>query len=221
MSNQDNHRPLRIMIAVPSMEMVHADFALHLAMATAYMTRAGLDVRCAFNIGSLITSARRELVKTFLEGDADFIWWLDSDMKFPIDAAIRLLNRRKAIVGVNYRRRRFPNPTFTGMNEAGDGYAEFMTAAHSPDMERIDALPHGCVLVRRAVYERIPHPHYLQEYMPGTNSEIAEDLYFCKQAKKAGFEIWCDQALSREVAHIGVFHFTYDLSVPGAALATD
>jgi hypothetical protein len=54
----------------------------------------------------------------------------------------------------------------------------------------------------------------LQEYIPEMNLEIGEDIYFCQQAQKAGFEVWCDQELSKEVAHIGIFHFNYNLSVP-------
>jgi hypothetical protein len=67
---------------------------------------------------------------------------------------------------------------------------------------------------KREVYEKVPQPHYLQEFIPSLNLEIGEDIYFCQQAQKAGYQIWCDQELSREVAHIGIFHFNYNLSVP-------
>ena len=118
------------------------------------------------------------------------------------------------IVGVNYRRRRFPNPNFTGMMGAAGQYTEFHTTDQSPSMELIDVLPHGCVLVHRSVYEKIQGPFYLQEYIPELNLEIGEDIFFCQQVQKAGYQIWCDQDLSRETAHIGIFHFNYNLSVP-------
>lgn len=207
-----NKRP-SIMIAVPAMEMVNAEFAQHLAMAAANMVANGIRINCAFNIGSVITIARRNLVDIFLKSDFDYIWWVDSDMKFPIDAPMRLLARNKDIVGANYRRRRFPNPNFTGMSGSPGAYREFQTTDASPDMELIDVLPHGMVLVKREVYEKIPQPHYIQEYLPEKNLEIGEDIYFCQKAKAAGLEVWCDQVLSREVAHIGIFHFNYDLSV--------
>lgn len=203
-----------IMIAVPSMEMVNAEFAQHLAMAAANMVAHGIKINCAFNIGSVITIARRNLVDIFLKSDFDYIWWIDSDMKFPIDTPLRLLARDKPIVGANYRRRRFPNPNFTGMTGSAGNFQEFHTTDNSPAMELIDVLPHGLVLVKREVYEKIPQPHYLQEYVPELNLEIGEDIFFCQQAKKSGYEIWCDQELSREVAHIGIFHFNYNLSAP-------
>lgn len=212
-SSQPTARPPSIMIAVPSMEMVNAEFAQHLTMAAANMVANGIRINCAFNIGSVITIARRNLTDIFLKSDYDYIWWVDSDMKFPIDSPVRLLKRNKDIVGVNYRRRRFPNANFTGMMGKPGSYKEFQTTDNSPPMELIDVLPHGCVLVKRSVYETIPHPHYLQEFVPELNLEIGEDIYFCQQAQKAGYEIWCDQELSREVAHIGIFHFNYNLSV--------
>jgi hypothetical protein len=203
-----------IMIAVPSMEMVNAEFAQHLAMAAANLVAHGVKINCAFNIGSVITIARRNLVDIFLKSDFDYIWWVDSDMKFPIDTPIRLLQRNKDIVGCNYRRRRFPNANFTGMSGSAGNFKEFQTTDNSPAMELIDVLPHGCVLVKRHVYQQIPQPHYLQEFIPSLNLEIGEDIFFCQQAQKSGFEIWCDQELSREIAHIGIFHFNYNLSVP-------
>jgi hypothetical protein len=203
-----------VMIAVPAMEMVNAEFAQHLAMAAANMVANGIKINCAFNIGSVITIARRNLVDIFMKSDFDYIFWVDSDMKFPIDAPIRLLKRNKAIVGANYRRRRFPNPNFTGMLGSSGKFTEFQTKDDSPPMELIDVLPHGLVMVHRSVYETIPQPHYLQEYIPELNLEIGEDIFFCQQAQKAGYEVWCDQELSREVAHIGIFHFNYNLSVP-------
>jgi hypothetical protein len=202
------------MIAVPAMEMVNAEFAQHLAMAAANMVANGIRINCAFNIGSVITIARRNLVDIFMKSDFSHIFWVDSDMKFPIDAPMRLLARNKDIVGANYRRRRFPNPNFTGMNGKNGQYTEFQTTDNSPAMEMCDVLPHGLVMVKRQVYERIPQPHYLQEFIQEYNLEIGEDIFFCQKAKESGFEVWCDQELSRETAHIGIFHFNYDLSVP-------
>jgi hypothetical protein len=212
-SGQSGQAP-SVMIAVPSMEMVNAEFAQHLAMAAANMVANGIKINCAFNIGSVITIARRNLVDIFLKSDFTHIFWVDSDMKFPIDAPIRLLARNKDIVGANYRRRRFPNPNFTGMSGTNGKFTEFQTTDNSPDMELIDVLPHGLVMCKREVYEKVPQPHYLQEFVPELNLEIGEDIYFCQQAQKAGYQIWCDQQLSRETSHIGIFHFNYNLSVP-------
>ena len=203
-----------VMILVPAMEMVNAEFAQHLAMASANLVAHGIKINCAFNIGSVITIARRNLTDIFLKSDFDYAWWIDSDMKFPIDAPIKLLKRGVQLVGCNYRRRRFPNPGFTGMMGTAGKYSELVTDDNSPAMQKVDVLPHGCVMVHRSVYESIPQPHYLQDYIPEINLEIGEDIYFCDKAKQAGIDVWCDHELSKEISHIGIFHFNYNLSVP-------
>jgi len=203
-----------VMILVPAMEMVNAEFAQHLAMASANLVANGIRINCAFNIGSVITIARRNLTDIFLKSDFEYAWWVDSDMKFPIDTPVRLLKRGVPFVGANYRRRRFPNPGFTGMMGQPGSFRELITDDNSPAMEQVDVLPHGCVLTHRSIYEKVPQPHYLQEFVPEMNLEIGEDIYFCRKAKAAGFQVWCDHELSREIAHIGIFHFNYNLSVP-------
>lgn len=207
-------KPPSVMILVPAMEMVNAEFAQHLGMACANLVANGIKINCAFNIGSVITIARRNLTDIFLQSDFDYAWWVDSDMKFPIDAPVRLLKRGVPLVGCNYRRRRFPNPGFTGMMGQPGNFRELITDDNSPAMEDVDVLPHGCVMVHRSVYEKIPQPHYIQDFIPEQNLEIGEDIYFCKKARDAGFQVWCDHELSREISHIGIFHFNYNLSVP-------
>jgi hypothetical protein len=81
-------------------------------------------------------------------------------------------------------------------------------------MQDVDVLPHGCVLVHRSVYEKVPQPHYIQDFVPDMNLEIGEDIYFCRKARENGFQVWCDHELSKEISHIGIFHFNYNLSVP-------
>ena len=211
---QQSEKKPSVMILVPAMEMVNAEFAQHLAMATANLVANGIKVNCAFNIGSVITIARRNLTDIFLKSDFDFAWWIDSDMKFPIDTPLKLLQRGVPLVGANYRRRRFPNPGFTGMMGQPGSFEELVTNDNSPAMQEVDVLPHGCVMVHRSVYEKIPQPHYLQEFVPELNLEIGEDIYFCRKAKENGIPVWCDHELSREISHIGIFHFNYNLSVP-------
>jgi len=211
---QSSGKTPSVMILVPAMEMVNAEFAQHLAMATANLVANGIKVNCAFNIGSVITIARRNLTDIFLKSDFDYAWWIDSDMKFPIDTPIKLLQRQVPLVGANYRRRRFPNPGFTGMMGQPGNFEELVTNDDSPAMQEVDVLPHGCVMVHRSVYEKIPQPHYLQEFVPELNLEIGEDIYFCRKAKENGIPVWCDHELSREISHIGIFHFNYNLSVP-------
>lgn len=200
-----------ILIAIPAMDMVYTQFASSLALCMANLVNNGINTNCVFNISTLVSIARTNLVNIFLKSQYEYICWIDSDMKFPIDAPIKLLARNKEIVGVNYRQRKFPNPRFTACKKTNDIYHEIKTTNTSPELELCDVLPHGLTLVKREVYTNIQEPHYIQQYLPEKNIEVGEDVYFCEKAKAAGYDIWCDHFLSKQVSHIGTFNFTYNL----------
>lgn len=48
----------------------------------------------------------------------------------------------------------------------------------------------GATLVKYEVFEKLGWPYWKTVYQPG-GIETGEDVYFCSQARKAGFEIWC------------------------------
>ena len=66
---------MRILIAIPSMDQVPAQFAASLAML-----RKTEETAVAFEISSLIYTARNTLALKAIEHKADYILWLDSDM---------------------------------------------------------------------------------------------------------------------------------------------
>jgi hypothetical protein len=39
---------------------------------------------------------------------------------------------------------------------------------------------------------------------------IGEDVFFCQKAAAAGFKIWIDHDVSKEIGHIGTFEFKHD-----------
>lgn len=202
-----------IYIAIPAMNEVYTEFARDLALASAWLAKNGFAFNMGVSMGSVVTRGRRALVELFLESGCDYIWWLDSDMKFPPDAAYRLMQRNKEIVGCNYRRRRFPDTSFVSMVGKVGEFRSLETNDVSPPMEKCDVIPHGCVLIKREVYEKTPQPHYLQQYIKEIDEELGEDVYFCVEAQKAGYEIWIDHELSRDIAHIGTLYFNYNLTV--------
>ncbi|HDZ13925.1 MAG TPA: hypothetical protein ENH60_03370 [Pricia sp.] len=49
----------------------------------------------------------------------------------------------------------------------------------------------GIVLVKYEVFEKLDWPYWKNIFVPG-DIEMGEDIYFCKKARQAGFDIWCD-----------------------------
>ena len=94
----------KILVCVPSMDMVAAGFAQSLAM----LQKGGHETAIMFQVGSLIYDARNKLAKQALKMGADYTMWFDSDMIFQPDTMIRLLEHDAPIVSGAYFRRSPP-----------------------------------------------------------------------------------------------------------------
>lgn len=52
----------------------------------------------------------------------------------------------------------------------------------------------GMMLVRMEVFDKLKWPYWKDEFAPGVKT-LGEDLYFCKKARDAGYDIWVDPKL--------------------------
>ena len=198
-------------ILIPAFEQVYADFAECLVNVVQHNQRCGIHTNVSFLAGSYISQARRELAHQFMEGKNEWAFWIDGDMKFPIDAIERMMSREKKIIGCNYRRRRYPRTTFTAANGNLMNLIEVQTTDSSPELEKVNYIPGGMMLVHRSVYDTVARPYYAVQFNPRFNLEIGEDLYFCEKASTMGFELWIDHAVSRDVSHVGAFSYSCNL----------
>ena len=93
---------MKIMICVPCMDQVPAQFAQSLATLNKVE-----ECSIAFQMGSLIYNARNYLATMAIKNEIDYVLWLDSDMTFPPDLLQRLYEDRDKgdiITGIYYRR---------------------------------------------------------------------------------------------------------------------
>jgi hypothetical protein len=185
-----------VAIAVPSGDMVHADFAVRLATLC---LNPGARA-CIINAkSSLIMVGRNQCVEAARLVKATHLLFLDSDIIFPVDTLTRLLKHDKDIVGGLYVQRVPPHHplglTFEGKHEAVTG-----------SLKRMKIMPAGCLLLRLALFDKLAKPWFNTQSLD--EKIMGEDYYFCERASAAGFEIWCDGDLSREIAHIGQKAYT-------------
>lgn len=181
-----------ILIAVPSPGFWRAPTAVAVAQMAADTAAVGVNVRIAGGEGAYTEVNRNNLVETALRMGAAGIMWVDSDMRFPSDALLRLMGHDKDIVGAMYRERDMPF-RFHGCFLDGDDNRAWDTG-----LQPAALLPGGMILVKRGVYEQLPRPWYKLD-----EEGARDDYYFCKTALSAGLSIWCDMDLTREVKHRG------------------
>lgn len=183
----------RVAIAVPSGDMVHADFAL--AYAQLCMTSAALPLQLITAKSSIVAQARNNGVEHATNFGADFIFFLDSDMVFPPTALVRLLLHRKDIVGATYTKRVAP------FDILGTKLAE-QPGVLSGDLLEMQRIPTGCLLINMRVFDKLSKPYFRFD-INSAGEIVGEDYVFCDRAREAGFRIWCDAVMSREIGHIG------------------
>jgi GT2 family glycosyltransferase len=142
-----------------------------------------------------------------LKHKADYMLFLDSDMRFPKNIANRLITHDKDIVACNYSTRRLPAKPVAWTNFS---MQEFITSHDRAGVEEVDAIAMGAMLVKAEVFTKLPNPWFQVVYSKSARAFIGEDIYFCQLAKAHGFKVHVDHDLSREIKHIGSFEFGHE-----------
>lgn len=111
---------------------------------------------------------------------ATHLFFVDDDMVYEKDTLEKLLKHDVDIVGAKYANRR--------------GAGEVIEYLETPDSSffKVKALGGGCVLIKSAVFTKIPQPWFGYKTLPTGAVSMSHDWFFCEKAREAGFDIWCD-----------------------------
>ena len=208
---------MKVMVAVPTHDQMPALSAYDLAQMMAFLgaNYVGEDrpisaISLTFCTGTYVHTAREQLARMAVEAGADYVLWVDADMRFPKDALIRLLKHRKDIVGINYSNRGVP-PGFVAIKTIKPA-ERLVTGPDSTGLEPVEALGFGLTLMRGSVLRRIAEKHRRMFWYDENEDGglVGEDVYFCKLARQEGFDIHVDHDLSKACAHVGVFEYLTD-----------
>lgn len=183
----------KILICVPSMDMVAAGFAQSLAM----LQKGGNETAIMFQVGSLIYEARNKLAKQAITMGADYTMWFDSDMIFEPDTMIRLLAHNAPMVSGAYFRRS-PPYHLVAFDECDTESRKWTDLKLPAETVKCGGVGFGCVLVKTEVLFDVAAKFGTWfEPMNG----FGEDLSFCWRARECGYDILLDPSIT--CGHIG------------------
>lgn len=184
---------MKILIGVPSTGVLKAKTAFSLVQLAIH---APCEVDISMELGCNLVANRVRIANYAVKNVFTHLLFVDSDMFFAPDTLERLLAHDKDIVGVAYHKRSLPLETTVKMhNPSGDDL-------DLPDGLFIArALGTGLLLINTSVFMDIKRPWFTIEYTEDGQAKTSEDVWFCKQAQKAGYEVWCDPTIP--VGHIG------------------
>ena len=168
---------------------------------TTLLMRTASEIRLGIHqgFGAGIDKVRNNAVKNCLSGDYTHLFFLDDDTLPRPDAILRLLKHDLPIVSGLYCRRSEPHyPIIINMNRDNRKVLGFTYPYEmNPPKDKLvecDAVGAGCLLIKREVFEKMPQPWFKVGQYHG------EDIYFCLQAKEAGYKILVDTGV--ECMHV-------------------
>ena len=207
-------------VLVVSHDQAPVTFAYDLANMMAYTTLGlpeGIDLGLHLMKGTYVHSARQKLLGAMKENGSSYVLWLDSDMRFPRDTFIRLINHRVPMVGINYSTRGVP-PSYVAIKkiglEADEQSERLATTSQSTGLEEVEAVGFGACLIRGDVLASLPpvdeRPWFEMTWRKDKLQWIGEDVAFCSLVRELGHRIFVDHDLSKECAHTGQWEYKLD-----------
>jgi len=200
-----------IAVCTPARDMVHTMYSYDLVNMVAYHTINTNDaVSLKISQGTLIANQRAELSLDAMAEGCTHILFIDSDMRFPQDMIERLLKHDLDIVATNCARRRMPTgPTAQLYKENGDRELVW-TMPESTGLQEVGSVGMGVMMIKANVFAALSEPWFETPWRVDKRGYVGEDVFFCQKAAAAGFKIWIDHDVSKEIGHIGTFEFKHD-----------
>jgi len=202
----------KVAICIPTRGEMEVGTAFDLALMCGYDSRFRKDGKQALYTvaGTLIFDQREKLAESALKEGADYILWVDADMRFPKNTIEYLISLDKDIVGANATTRVPPihgtaKNAWINKEEKTINWQK-INSKDKKGLERVTAIGCGVMLVKAEVFRKTPRPWFWFEQLPGEKL-LGEDVYFCVKAHDAGFETWVDHEFSNAVGHVGSYTF--------------
>ena len=201
--NESGEKIAKVLVCVPCGDQCASGFAQDLALMMAYtqFVKPDMSVGLYFLKGTYLPRARATLVAKAIERTDTHILWLDSDMRFPKDTLLRLLAHDRPIVAANYATRQAPIlPTMKDMEHS-------YLFDRPEQLIPVSSAGMGCMLTAVDVFLKMEKPYFAIGYNKAMDDYASEDTFFGERAKKLGYDILIDPALSEVVRHVGTLEF--------------
>jgi len=161
-----------------------------------------LEVVQVVQTGARIMVARNEIVKSFLDGDSQYLLMVDPDMQPDLEAGHRffwtslnfLETAKNGIVGAPA----CSGPPHYNVNVfwvRWDGLIHHVTqnqASRMRGIERVAAVGTGVMLIPREIFSKLEPPWFEDEYLDqfSTRLKMSQDVAFSMKCNRAGVPVF-------------------------------
>ena len=192
---------MRLLIAIPTTDYIHAEFVKSLVKLTEELSRQKIAYSVEVQAGTLVYIARNRLANKAINEKYTHVLWLDSDMVFHEQILDDLLFCGKEMVCGAFVSRRPPyGPCIYSSIKKNqvEKVKEFGTKPF-----RVDGCGFACVLTTTELLMAV-NQKFGTTFQP--TDYYGEDLAFCWRVGQIGREIWCEPtARVGHIAHVPVY----------------
>ena len=156
-----------------------------------------IQVGCV--LGHQIAHNRNVLVKSFLETDCEWIFFIDTDTIPPNNVFDMTKHKLDICSGYYYQwTQNGLTPLLFQRNKTKEK-RDYNVAVGRPtkikNVVEVDATGAGCLLINRRVFENIEKPYFLTPYSDEGLALSTEDIYFFRKVIKAGYKVHVDMKM--------------------------
>jgi hypothetical protein len=179
---------MKIAIATPFYDIkAFAPYCTSIVNTTNSLLRDGVDFDYLTMCGNpYVDDARNKLTAAFMNGDAEAIVFLDSDMSWEYNDFKKLLDPDYNILSGCYKTKEYPTRwTFRAVEDSGGRW------------EECSVVPAGFLKVTREVFDNLYKEHGggWWSYLRVGNTIHREDVAFCMRAREAGWLPFVDTTI--------------------------
>ena len=192
---------IRLLIAVPTTDYVHADFVKSLARLQCELGRRRVDYNVEIQSGTLVYFARNRLANKAINENYTHVLWLDSDMVFDEQIVDDLMEVGKEMVCGAFVSRRPPYGPCIYTSIEKNNVKQVKDFGLRPF--RVAGCGFAAVLTTVELLQAV-NQKYGTCFQP--TDYYGEDLAFCWRVNQLGREIWCEPTVrAGHIAHVPVY----------------
>ena len=188
---------MRLLIGVPSLDYVHAEFVKCLTALTIKLARDGAAFDVFICNGTLVHIARDKIACKAINEGYTHVLWLDADMVFKPEVFDDLMDSGKDFVsGIAHSRRApFVSCLFSRLDDINrlERFEEYPSETFE-----VSGCGFACVLISVEILKAV-QMSYKTCFLP--MPDWGEDLAFCKRARELGYRIYAEPFV--RLGHIG------------------
>lgn len=192
---------MRLLIAVPTTDYIHADFVKSLCNLQSELSRKKVDYKVEIQSGTLVYIARNKLANKAINEGYTHVLWFDSDMVFSEQILDDLMFCGKEMVCGAFvsRKPEYRACVYNSIKrDEIERVKEFGTKPF-----KVDGCGFACVLTTTELLQAVQYK-FGPAFQP--TDYYGEDLAFCWRVGQLGREIWCEPtARLGHIAHVPIW----------------